>query len=222
MDSYQQGVALIVEGATEKVFYQVFLERCCREYPELHMRRQLIEGDVSFVVEGFAHGERLVVFHSMDTITQMPNAGAWFRNVCKLRFPTLPWCVFLCYDSDEYHYPVTKFHEGDWERLRDEIDLSADAICDLTAEADIEDVMLGDYAGVLSWLGLSADTVRPSGRNGKSCMRSLFRLSGRRGAYHTGERSRPLVEALDMRLIEGAALVDLGRLRRTVFETCTF
>ncbi|BAK44978.1 hypothetical protein [Eggerthella sp. YY7918] len=222
MSKLQQGVALIVEGTTEKVFYQVYLEYCCLHYSGFQIERQFINGDLSFIVKGPDCEGCLVVFHSMDTITQMPNAGAWFKNVCKASFATLPWRVFLCYDSDEYHYPVTKFHEGDWERLREEIGLDAEGIYDLTAEADIEDVMLCDYEGVLSWLGLPADTVRPSGRNGKSCMRNLFRLSGERGAYHTGERSRPLVEALDMNAIERAALVDLRTLRQVIFEPVNF
>ena len=85
--TFERGIALIVEGATEKMFYQVYLERCCDACPPAHMDKELLDGDVCFVIRGCSHGERLVMFHSMDTITQMPNAGAWFNRACKGKFP---------------------------------------------------------------------------------------------------------------------------------------
>ena len=137
--TFERGIALIVEGATEKMFYQVYLERCCDACPPAHMDKELLDGDVCFVIRGCSHGERLVMFHSMDTITQMPNAGAWFNRACKGKFPAVPWSVFLCYDADEYNHPVSKFREGDWARLREEIEEGAENVFDLAAEADIED-----------------------------------------------------------------------------------
>ena len=35
--TFERGIALIVEGATEKMFYQVYLERCCDACPPAHM-----------------------------------------------------------------------------------------------------------------------------------------------------------------------------------------
>lgn len=67
--TFERGIALIVEGATEKMFYQVYLERCCDACPPAHMDKELLDGDVCFVIRGCSHGERLVMFHSMDTIT---------------------------------------------------------------------------------------------------------------------------------------------------------
>lgn len=220
--TFERGIALIVEGATEKMFYQVCLERCCDACPPAHMDKELLDGDVCFVIRGCSHGERLVMFHSMDTITQMPNAGAWFNRACKGKFPAVPWSVFLCYDADEYNHPVSKFREGDWARLREEIEEGAENVFDLAAEADIEDVLMCDYAGVLAWLLLAPDTPVPSGRNGKNKLRRLFQLSGRRGAYHAGERSRGFVESLDMAQIEAQVPFDLGELRRRVFEPVIF
>ena len=81
--TFERGIALIVEGATEKMFYQVYLERCCDACPPAHMDKELLDGDVCFVIRGCSHGERLVMFHSMDTITQMPNAGAWSIELAK-------------------------------------------------------------------------------------------------------------------------------------------
>lgn len=213
----ERGIALIVEGATEKTFYQVYLERCCDRSPRMEMRRALIGGDIGFVVRQGSDCERLVLFHSMDTITQMPNAGSWFNRVCVEGFPGIPWDVFLCYDADEYSYPISKFHEGDWETLRSEIEAHADTVFDLAAQADIEDIMLCDYSGVLAWLELPPETPIPSGRNGKNRLRRLFRLSGVRGAYHAGERSRPLIETLSMKRIEANAPFDLRCLRECVF-----
>ena len=41
---------------------------------------------------------------------------------------------------------VSKFREGDWARLREEIEEGAENVFDLAAEADIEDVLMCDYA----------------------------------------------------------------------------
>ena len=142
--TFERGIALIVEGATEKMFYQVYLERCCDACPPAHMDKELLDGDVCFVIRGCSHGERL------------------------------------------------------------------------------EDVLMCDYAGVLAWLLLAPDTPVPSGRNGKNKLRRLFQLSGRRGAYHAGERSRGFVESLDMAQIEAQVPFDLGELRRRVFEPVIF
>ena len=39
--TFERGIALIVEGATEKMFYQVYLERCCDACPPAHMDKEL-------------------------------------------------------------------------------------------------------------------------------------------------------------------------------------
>ena len=64
--TFERGIALIVEGATEKMFYQVYLERCCDACPPAHMDKELLDGDVCFVIRGCSHGERLVMFHGHD------------------------------------------------------------------------------------------------------------------------------------------------------------
>ena len=46
--TFERGIALIVEGATEKMFYQVYLERCCDACPPAHMDKELLDGDVCF------------------------------------------------------------------------------------------------------------------------------------------------------------------------------
>ena len=50
--TFERGIALIVEGATEKMFYQVYLERCCDACPPAHMDKELLDGDVCFVIRG--------------------------------------------------------------------------------------------------------------------------------------------------------------------------
>ena len=42
--TFERGIALIVEGATEKMFYQVYLERCCDACPPAHMDKELLDG----------------------------------------------------------------------------------------------------------------------------------------------------------------------------------
>ena len=83
----------------------------------------------------------------------------------------------------------SKFHQGDWKRLRDDIDEAAESVTDLAASADIEDIMLCDLEDVLVFLNLPAGTPLPRGRKGKvrrhPCLsadlkaRSLVRARGK-------------------------------------------
>lgn len=92
----------------------------------------------------------------------------------------------------------TKFHQGDWKRLRDDIDEAAESVTDLAASADIEDIMLCDLEDILVFLNLPADTPLPSGRKGKVRTKRLFRMVAINHPYHEAEKARPLIQALDM------------------------
>ena len=78
-----------------------------------------------------------------------------FDRACVGENPETAWTVFLCYDTDEHNSDITKFHEGDWAMLRESISPAAQKVVGLAAEADIEDVMLCDLPGVLSFCVLS-------------------------------------------------------------------
>jgi hypothetical protein len=58
--------------------------------------------------------------------------------------------------------------------------------------------MLCDYAGVLNFLGLPADTDLPNGRKGKARMKKLHKKVALNKPYHEGDKARPLIRALDM------------------------
>ncbi|MGN0077793.1 MAG: hypothetical protein ACI36V_03305 [Coriobacteriales bacterium] len=141
----------------------------------------------------------------------MPNAGTWFCNVCLPASEGAPCHALLCYDTDEYNADVSKFFDDDWQRLRQSIGDKAASITDLAAEADIEDILLCDLAGVLAYLGLEESSALPNGRRGKAKLRKLYRAAGR--TYHSGDRAKPLIDFLDMDAVEAAAPFDLGFVR---------
>ncbi|MCR8908843.1 hypothetical protein NW198_09525 [Thermophilibacter sp. ET337] len=145
--------------------------------------------------------EMLVKFMSMNSISQITNSAAWFLRSCVARHREIPWYVFLAYDTDGHNAPISQFHEGDWKVLREEIGGSARMVVNLAAEADIEDVMLLDPSGVLSFLGLPPDTEVPRGGKGKSKMKALHRMASVRRAYHEGTKARSLIRSLDMEAI---------------------
>lgn len=100
----------------------------------------------------------------------------------------IPWTVYLCYDTDSSSSNISKFYEGDWKILRQELENSkATTIVDLAASADIEDIMLYDIESVLTFLGI-AMPVKLVGRKGKAKMKALYRKAGR--AYHEGVEQR--------------------------------
>ena len=89
-------------------------------------------------------------------------------------------------------------------------------VVDLAAKADIEDVMLCDLPGVLSFLGLPPETEMPPGNKGKTKLKKLYRKVAPNKAYHSGERAKDLVSHLDMAEIRASAPVPLGEIDRAV------
>ncbi len=86
----------------------------------------------------------------------------------------------------------------------------------MAAEADIEDVMLCDLPGVLSFLGLPPETEMPPGNKGKTKLKKLYRKVAPNKAYHSGERAKGLISHLDMAEIRASAPVPLGEIDRAV------
>ena len=88
---------------------------------------------------------------------------------------------------------------------------TAQRVVDLAAKADIEDVMLCDLPGVLSFLGLPPETEMPPGNKGKTKLKKLYRKVAPNKAYHSGERAKDLISHLDMAEIRASAPVqELG------------
>lgn len=213
--AYSFGVAFIMEGATEKVFYSEFMRHLADRHGAAIDKLENDEGIASVLLRQDGVSV-LVKMDSVGTVTQVANSGVWFERACAARY-AIPWIVFLCYDTDEYHSNVTKFQEGDWARLRSRIGSRSRRIIDLAASADIEDIMLSDYRGVLSYLGLPEDTPLPTGGKGKIKMKKLFRMVALNRPYHEGPRALPLIKSLDMEAIERAAPVPLDELEKVLF-----
>lgn len=87
-------------------------------------------------------------------------------------------------------------------------------VIDMAASADIEDLMLCDFLGVLAHLKLPAGSL-PSGRKGKAKMKNLFNMAGR--TYHEGDRAKSLIDALDKDVIIFQALVPYKELEKHCF-----
>lgn len=213
--TYTKGIAFIVEGPTERAFYFEYLKYVCVRHPGAHIERIHDQSDISYVVKT-EDSRVLVRFNTVNSVSQMTNSSAWFIHVCHEEHGDIDWTVFLCYDTDEYSYPISKFHEGDWRRLRDSIGARARCIVDLAAEADIEDVMLCDCQGILAFLGLLPD-FEIHGRKGKAKMKCLFRHSKNQTAYHPGDRAKPLIQALDFSRIERLAPIPILEIENHLF-----
>lgn len=213
--TYDRGVALIVEGSTERVFYSEFIKN--RAAARGVSVVNAIDGDgINYVATRHDGTSVLVKLNNVGTVTQMTNSAEWFHRSCASRHSNIPWTVFLGYDTDAYNSNITKFHQGDWARLRDDIEPEAEEIVDLAAEADIEDIMLHDFAGVLNFLGLPSDTQPPKGRKGKSKMKKLHKMVDPKKPYHEGDKARALVRALDMNKIMRTSPIPLDGLEAAI------
>ena len=212
---YICGVAFILEGETEKVFYQELLEHFCNRYPGtcIIKNESIEEGEVTYSI---CYGDKriLLKFNNVGTISQITNTGDWFLSRCLQQHKNIKWTVFLCYDMDDYAPDISKFYAGDWKRLRDRISKGGRAkIIDMAAKADIEDMLLLDLDGVFHYIGINPCPL-PNGKKGKSKMKQLFRMKGLGSAYHEGERARPLIRSLDMEKIIAVSSISLCEVER--------
>ena len=215
-DDYAAGVAFVVEGPTEEEFYRQLLFWLCQKHPGSYFHQSRDHGEVCYVTSNGPQ-DALVKFHSANTISQIPQAQTWFFKSCVGRHPSIPWHVFLAYDTDGHADPISQSKEGDWPELRDALTTRAETITDFAADADIEDVMLLDYGGVLNFLGLPPDTPIPSGGKGKSKMKRLHRMADIRRAYHEGSKALPLIRSLNMGLIVAQSGMPVARLESAAF-----
>lgn len=213
MGEYQRGIAFIVEGSTERVFFEEYIKHLADRHDDCRVLDCDFDEDSLVVVVG----ERrfLTRFNNVGTVTQMPNSFAWFDRSCYGKHPQIPWTVFLCYDTDSYNAPVSKFQSDSWKLLRQDLCSRSQKVIEIAASADIEDVMLEDFSGVLSFLNLPLTTAMPSGNKGKSKMKKLFKERSPQRPYHEGERARPLIRALDLDKITRCSPLPLKKIARS-------
>lgn len=196
--SYTKGIAFIMEGSTEKVFYRSFMNWLADKHGCKFEKIDAFDtGEILF--EWTDEDEKILIkINVVGTVTQVVHSGKWFSNTCAKKY-RIPWNVYLCYDTDSPDYDISKFYEDDWKLLRDELKKAkAKEIVDLAAQADIEDVMLYDLSGICRYLGITPPE-KMTGRKGKAKMKALYRSCGK--TYHEGEKSADMVQQLDFEKI---------------------
>lgn len=215
---YTSGIALILEGDTEKIFYRVLIEHFVKKHDGA-MFQKCIDQDTGEIYYTLLYEQNVVLikFNVVGTVSQITNSGEWFNNLCYGKHKQLNWTVFLCYDTDSYNNDITKFYDGDWAMLRKSIQrYKKCCVIDLAAQADIEDIMLIDSDGVFNFLKIPPTDI-PNGSKGKRKMKKIFRLKGRGVAYHEGDRAEPLICALDLDKIISLAPVDFKQIEKKCF-----
>lgn len=220
-ENISQGIAFILEGETEKEFYFALLNFYCEKYHNcvLKATRDNKTGEIFYILT--TPTDILIIkMFVVGTISQLANSGTWFENNCHKQYPSLKWIVFLCYDTDAYMEPITKFYEGDWKELRKQLSKGrASEIIDLAAQADIEDIMLLDADSIFKYLNIAPCDI-PNGAKGKRKMKKLFRSVGRGIAYHEGVRAKKLIEALNFEVIIEKAPLNFSKIEQECFGGC--
>lgn len=213
-NEFIRGIAFIVEGATEKVFYRNFLQWLADNNENCSFNK-IDNPDIGEIAFEWLSGEEsiLIKFNVVGTVTQVVHSGKWFTNTCAKKYK-IPWQVFLCYDTDSPDKDISKFYEGDWKLLRDELKKSkAKEIIDLAASADIEDVMLVDIESICKYLGITAPKEL-KGRKGKAKMKALYRSCG--NTYHEGDKAENMIKSLDFQKIIKEGPIDLKKLENNI------
>lgn len=216
MREYTRGIAFVLEGATEKVFYRAFLKWLAKQNNCSFVKGDNLDnGDKYFEWDNGVE-TLLIKFNIVGTVTQVSHSGKWFSNKCAKKYK-IPWKVFLCYDTDSSEDDITKFYQDDWILLRKAlIKAKAEEIIDLAASADIEDIILIDLSGVCKYLGVDVPE-KLSGRKGKAKMKALYRSCG--NTYHEGDKAEAMIESLNFQKILDCSPLDLEKLSTTLTKT---
>lgn len=216
MENYTEGIAFILEGTTEKVFYKAYLDYLLTMDAEASLIRDSATDDGDIIFCWSSENKKIIIkFYVVGTITQIVHSGKWFLNRCCKKYK-IPWTVYLCYDTDAPNANISKFYEGDWRILRQELEKAkAKFVVDLAASADIEDIMLYDIESILKYLGIPMPE-KLVGRKGKAKMKALYRSAG--NTYHEGDRAKAMIEQLDFSKITERAPIDLQILQENLLN----
>ncbi len=208
-EAYTRGIAFIMEGTTEKVFYRTLLGWIAKNNNCKFSRGESLDkGDIYFEWDNGAE-KILIKCNVVGTVTQVSHSGKWFSAKCSKEHK-MPWKVMLCYDTDNAESDISKFYRGDWELLRNDLKRArAEEIIDLAASADIEDIMLYDAVGICDYLGIDTPE-KLTGRKGKAKMKALYRSCGR--TYHEGDKAEAMIEKLNFQKIVDSSPLDLNKL----------
>ena len=217
---YTKGVAFICEGETEKEFYYSLLERECRKVGVelIHQTSQ----ETSEVYDEITLPDKKIIIKSWDCggIHNVNQAGPWFRTECTLRYKTIEWLVFLCYDTETYQEDITAIGEKDWMTLEKNLPKKKVSVYHVAAAADIEDAMLVDLEGICRFLSCKPVNIEDlKGRKGKVKLKNLYRANGQ--TYHEGSRARDLIDSLDMEKIIESGILPLKDMICSIFGTLT-
>lgn len=218
-DRFEKGIAFILEGDTEKVFYLALLKHFCKKIDGVSIEKctDPVSGEVFYTLGNDNH-KLLIMLNVVGAISQITNSGNWFERRCYGQHKSIKWTVFLCYDTDNYTPNISKFYEDDWKELRKAISKHRScSIIDLAAQADIEDIMLLDVGSVFKFLEINPFPI-PSGSKGKMKMKKIFRAKGPGCAYHEGERAGALINALDFDKIINLSPVPLSQIHTVCFN----
>ena len=208
-ENYTKGIALIMEGTTEKVFYCSLLEWLANRNG--YNFKKIYTTDLTDIFyEWYKDNQKIIIkINVVGTVTQISNSGNWFKNTCAKRYK-IPWSVFLCYDTDSYEDDISKFYEDDWKNLRKQLKgAKAARVVDLSAKAEIEDIMLIDLPGICEFLKIGKPEAL-HGRTGKAKIKALYRSCG--STYHEGEKCKAMIDSLDFKKILDEAPIELNSL----------
>lgn len=215
---FEKGVAFILEGETEKVFYFSLLNHLCKRNSPASIEKHTdtVDGEIFYVIKNGCHNT-LLKFNVVGTVSQIANSGNWFEKRCYSQNKSLNWTVFLCYDTDNYVPNISKFYEGDWAELRKTISKHKSCcIIDLAAQADIEDIILLDADSIYKFLDIPPMPI-PSGGKGKTKLKKIFRSKQPQTTYHEGARAEPLINSLNFEKIISASPIPLSQIETVCF-----
>ena len=90
---FTRGLAFILEGTTEKVFYKNLLIYLQSLDSKIVMQKEM-EQDSGDVIYIWVNGKQRVIVKTyvVGTITQIVHSGKWFTNRCAKKYK-LPWTV---------------------------------------------------------------------------------------------------------------------------------
>jgi len=93
IENYAEGIAFILEGSTEKVFYLNLLKYFADTDKQIVFKKIVSEEDGEIFYEWISETKKMIIkIYVVGTITQVSNSGNWFRSKCSKKLK-IPWSV---------------------------------------------------------------------------------------------------------------------------------
>lgn len=95
MDKFTEGIAFIMEGKTEKVFYKCFLDHISTSNVNIKFDKEFSDDSEIYYTWSSPSKKIIIKIFVVGTISQITHSASWFANKCSKKNEDPLDCVFM-------------------------------------------------------------------------------------------------------------------------------